>query len=248
MSFSRLNGIVAASALLVVLRNIVLVGALDRVHIIYVGLLIRAIMIVFGLLRLAISTVEHVTSVMAQDENSGVAYAQARVSNNWRNPMERTATLAGFFAAHAVWCVLDGETLIPMLAIQRPDGKQEMHRLAAERLEDGVARGHDWLENNPESVPRAVLIYDGFITLPSGKIDALLVEARKYEPQALSFKMAIPYRHAQSPEGFAVHRPKFLELDGDESQVTALAQALFDGIEQHEKGAEVWNAYLDESV
>ena len=120
--------------------------------------------------------------------------------------------------------------------------------MATDRLEDSVTKGRDWLETNHLGATRAVLIYDGFITLPSGKVDALLVEAREYGPQALSFKMAIPYRHAQSPEGFAVHRPKFLELDADQSQVTALAQAFFDGVEQHEKGAEVWNSHLDESV
>jgi hypothetical protein len=162
--------------------------------------------------------------------------------------MQQTAILAGFFAAHAVWSVSDGETLVPMLAIERPDGSREMRRLVTDRVEEAVDRGHDWLENNPESVQRAVLIYDGYITLPSGKIDALLVEARKYQPQVQSFAIAVPYRHADSPAGFAVHRPKLIALDGDPLQSRAIVEAFFEGVDQHEKGAEVWDAYLDESV
>jgi hypothetical protein len=55
--------------------------------------------------------------------------------------MERAVELAGFFAAHAVWSVADGETLIPLLAFQRTDGKQEFRRIEAEQLEDAVAQG-----------------------------------------------------------------------------------------------------------
>lgn len=33
--------------------------------------------------------------------------------------MIETATLAGFWAAHGIWRVSDGETLIPMLGDQR---------------------------------------------------------------------------------------------------------------------------------
>jgi hypothetical protein len=162
--------------------------------------------------------------------------------------MQQTAALAGFFAAHAVWSVSDGETLVPMLALEKPDGSQEMHRLVTDRLEDAVARGHDWLETNHLSAARAVLIYDGYITLTSGKIDALLVEARKHGTQAQSFTIAVPYRHANSPAGFAVHRPKLIALDGDPMQSRAIVEAFFEGVDRHEKGAEVWDAYLDESM
>jgi hypothetical protein len=162
--------------------------------------------------------------------------------------MQPTATLAGFFAAHAVWCVSDGETLVPMFAVEKQDGSQEMHRLVTDRLEDGVAMGRDWLETNHHSATRAALIYDGYITMPSGKIDALLVEARKYEPQVQLFAIAVPYRHADSPAGFAVHRPKLIEINGDESQARTIVEAFFEGVDRHEKGAEVWDVYLDESL
>jgi hypothetical protein len=123
-----------------------------------------------------------------------------------------------------------------------------MHRMVADTFEEGVARGQEWLESNHLGATRAVLIYDGYITLPSGKLDALLVEGRAYGPPVQSFVVAVPYRHAHSPAGFAVHRTKLLEATGDDEQATALMQAFFDGAGQHEQGYEVWSARLDESV
>jgi hypothetical protein len=82
--------------------------------------------------------------------------------------MQRTAELAGMIAAHAVWCVSEGETL--------------------------------------------------------------------------------PYRHASGEGGFAVHRPKFLSYAGTpEPPFGAIGEAFFRGVEGHERGAEVWEAHLDES-
>ena len=39
--------------------------------------------------------------------------------------MEKLAELMGFFAAHAIWCVADGETLIPIFAYEQNGGKQQ---------------------------------------------------------------------------------------------------------------------------
>jgi hypothetical protein len=79
------------------------------------------------------------------------------------------AELAGFFAAHAVWCICEGETLIPILASKSSDGTQEFLRIEDENLEAAVARGKVWLEENPESVTCPVLIYDGFIAIAAGE-------------------------------------------------------------------------------
>jgi hypothetical protein len=162
--------------------------------------------------------------------------------------MESTAELAGFFAAHAVWSVSDGSTLVPILAFEKPDGSRMMHRLVSDELQESVARGREWLEKNPEASSRAVLIYDGFVTLETGKTDALLVEAHLFGPEEQSFVMAIPYRHAESPAGFAVHRPKFLSFEGVEPDPAALGTAFFRGVGQHVKASKVWSEHLDESL
>jgi hypothetical protein len=162
--------------------------------------------------------------------------------------MDAAIELAGFFAAHAVWSVCEGETLIPILAFQLPDGKQAFRRVEGDQLEDAVASGKDWLKDNPKQVSFAVLIYDAFVTLPAGRTDALLIEVHAYGPPGSRIEMAVPYRHADSTRGFAVHKPKFLAADGFDADFVRLGEAFFLGVSQHEKGAEVWNTRLDEAV
>jgi hypothetical protein len=157
------------------------------------------------------------------------------------------AKLAGFFAAHAVWCISDGETLVPLVGFEGSDGSQQMYRFATKYLQDGVSQGKEWLARNPESARRAVLVYDGFITLSSGKTDALIIEAMEFEAARTELMMAVPYRHANSPNGFAVHRLKFLSIKGHEQAFDLLSEEFFRGVDQHEKGAAVWNANVDQS-
>jgi hypothetical protein len=161
--------------------------------------------------------------------------------------METVSEMAGLFAAHAVWSVSDGEILIPIVAYESLDGNRQMIRLVTDRVEEGVARGMEWMAKNPERVSRAVLIYDGFITLKSGKTDALIVTARDYTLGISEVTLAVPYRSKNDPNGFAVHRPKFLGFKGEEPDFQKLGEALWRGIAKHEKGAEAWNSHLDES-
>ncbi len=161
---------------------------------------------------------------------------------------EEAVELAGFFAAHAVWCVCEGETLIPILAFRKRDGEQRFQRLEGGQLEDAVARGQQWLADNPERLACAVVAYDGFITLASGKTDALVLEVRAYEPPAGGLCIVVPYRHAGASSKFAVHRPKFLDTPRPAAEIRALAEAFWRGVGKHEKGSAVWNEHLDETV
>jgi hypothetical protein len=61
-------------------------------------------------------------------------------------------------------------------------------------------------------------------------------------------KMAVPYRPESAPEGFAVYRPKFIEVIGvDKPDYAALGEAFFAGVDSHEPAAAVWNAHLDQT-
>ena len=71
--------------------------------------------------------------------------------------------LAGFFAAHAVWSVEDGETLVPIYAYYK-DGQRHMEHVEAERFEDAVRIGQEALAANTANATSAVLIYDGYLT------------------------------------------------------------------------------------
>ena len=159
--------------------------------------------------------------------------------------IEVAAELAGHFVAHAVWCVAEGETLVPILALQKRTGEQQFRRLEGEALQVEVARGQDWLTTNPESVEIATLIYDGFVTLESGKTDALIAEIRDFGSEPASLRIVIPYRHAR--DGFAVHRPKFLDYDGD-ADWSLLGEAFFRGVDKHEHGSVIWNKALDQTL
>lgn len=159
--------------------------------------------------------------------------------------------LAGFFAAHAVWSVSDGETLVPLVGFTLPDGSTSMARFAAEDLTVAVDQGRQWLATNPQKATQAALIVDGFIPLPSGKTDALIIEAVQFDPSGTresAFTLALPYRPFSDPRGFAVYRPKFAGYEGPKPDFDAIAEAFFKGPEQHENGAKVWNDHLDESI
>jgi hypothetical protein len=84
-------------------------------------------------------------------------------------------------------------------------------------------------------------------TPADGKTDALLIEARRYEPGVWGLMMAVPYRNAADPAGFAVYRPKFPEVVGPAPDYSLLAEAFFRSIDRHERGAAVWNAHIDQS-
>lgn len=163
--------------------------------------------------------------------------------------MEGTAKLAGFFAAHGIWSVSDGGPLIPMLCYETADGERGMDRLVADDLAEAVQLGQEALHNNTRSAVRAALVCDAFLNLDTGRTDALVIEAIAYGPEGGSLTLAVPYRPHDSADGFAVHRPKFIELTGvAESDHEAIGEAFFDGVDSHEEAAAVWNAHLDPSI
>lgn len=162
--------------------------------------------------------------------------------------LDSTATLAGFFAAHAVWSLAEGEQLTPLYAWLAEGTLRELKRVEGETLEESVRTGQQWLAENPEAAKEAVLIYDGYMTTASGKLHAIIIEARNYQEPAGEFTMAIPYRAAKHAKGFAVHRPKFVDLADAADVVLGLSTAFFKGVNEHRLGAPVWKQHLDDSV
>ena len=162
--------------------------------------------------------------------------------------MDAAAKLAGYFTAHAIWCVSDGETLIPLLGFETADGTRQMHRFMTEKFEQGVQEGKDRLASNSDGAVRSVLVYDGYITLGTRKLDALFADIRDYGFPSRSLLMAIPYRPASSPEGLAVHRPKFLSFTGPELDHQKIGEAFFQGVHSHAKATPIWTKHLDESL
>ncbi len=160
--------------------------------------------------------------------------------------MISAAELGGFFAAHAIWCVSDGEPLVTMLAHGKAGGPPAMERLVGE-LPQMVEQGRAKLASNAWGADDAALLFDGFIHLPGGKVDAILVELRAYAAPAARATWAVPYTPGAG-DAFRVHRPKLVEWSGcgGFEQRDAI-EAFWRGVGRHEKGNAVWSAHLDES-
>jgi hypothetical protein len=154
--------------------------------------------------------------------------------------------LAGFFLAHAVWSVSEGETLVPILALER-DRKRSFHRIENERYEDAVTQGKEWLAENPEDAERAVLVFDGYFTLDSHRKDALVAEIVDYGQTPEKLRIILPYRHANAKDGFAVYRPKIDRDDLNDADLRLIAEALWRGVDSHAQGSAVWSKYLDQT-
>lgn len=154
---------------------------------------------------------------------------------------------AGFFAAHAIWCVSDGATLIPMLAYTTKGNQRKMERFAHDNLAAAVECGKGKLQSIEMNANDAVLLYDGRITVRDQKLDAIIIEMRAYLSPDSAVVMAVPYT-PKSDGHFRVHKPKLLAWHQCEDfDRTSAMEAFFRGVAAHEKGAEIWNTCLDES-
>ena len=155
--------------------------------------------------------------------------------------------LAGFIAAHAIWCVSDADGLVPMVAFTTGDGQRRLERLVFDDTGAAVEHGRKRLEDDPFSANAGVLAYDGRITTEGGKLDAIVLELRSYFFPWARATIAVPYTPASSG-AFRVHRPKLVEWERCEDfDPDAAFGAFFQGVDAHERGAEVWASALDES-
>jgi len=161
--------------------------------------------------------------------------------------MITASELAGFIAAHAIWCVSETDGLIPMVAFATKDGQRKLERLVSEDAGKAVELGRKWLEDDAFSANDGVLAYDGRITNEGVKLDAIILEMRSYAFPWAKAALAVPYTPANSGR-FAVHRPKLIEWhECDEFDMNAAFEAFFLGVDSHEKGAAVWNSVIDQS-
>jgi hypothetical protein len=161
--------------------------------------------------------------------------------------MITASELAGFIAAHAIWCVSDADGLIPMVAFTTEDGQRKLERLVFEDAATAVEHGRRRLEEDPFSANDGVLAYDGRIALESGKLDAILVEMRSYGFPWAKATITVPYTPRSSGR-FRVHKPKLVEWhECEDFDLDAAFEAFFQGVAAHKPGAKVWDEAFDES-
>lgn len=159
--------------------------------------------------------------------------------------MQDVCKMAGRLAAHAVLSVSDGELLIPIYGYLSRDGQTHMVRVMSDTAEEAMQEGQQMYAGNRYDAAGGFWAVDGFITLPDvGKVDALLINICTYAEPAQELRMAIPYRHADSSEGFAVFKPKLVGLSNlHKGDLQALMDAFYRGRDEHGEAAPVWKAH-----
>ena len=147
--------------------------------------------------------------------------------------------LAGFFLAHALWCVHDDDELVPLGGYLK-DHRRGLVRFAGSEGRAALARARSWYGRNPEGADQAAIVLDGRITLPDGtQTDALICDAIAYAAGP-SGSVFLPYTPASPGHAFRVRPPKLqpaltlLDHAGD------FGRAVMRGLSGHAEGARVF--------
>lgn len=153
---------------------------------------------------------------------------------------------AGFLLAHALWGASEGGgPHAAVLSFERA-GERELLRLSPEQVEAGATFGQEWLATNPEAVPWAVLVYDGYVELPQGRRDALVLQAVTYGPPRAAVHLVLPFRPPEAPGGFGAGRPRVVHLEGvEQAALPQLLAALGRGLQTHQRGLEAMTKGFD---
>ena len=155
---------------------------------------------------------------------------------------------AGFAAAQVVCCLFDRIPFLPLAFSRRAPNRKSVSILPGGSPEVIAARRQEWLEANVENADEAVVAIDGYVTLPPGaRKDAIILDLRAYRAPGFQMRMAVPYRPHRDPEGFAVHRPKFIVAALEGYDRAAMNRAFFRGVFSHEYGGRIWKQCSDQS-
>jgi hypothetical protein len=161
--------------------------------------------------------------------------------------MDPSLELAGIAAAQAVCCLFDRVPLVPLAFSRRAAGPPTVTLLSGGTPERMTAESRQWLDMNMDQADEAVVLFDGYITIPEGRKDAIILELRSYGDRVRHMRMAVPYRPHHDPRGFAVHRPKFIVATPEGHDMSALRESFFRGVAIHKVGRQIWDACVDES-
>jgi hypothetical protein len=199
---------------------------------------------------------QRVTEPLARPEGDPAPMA---VPAAWKEALDA----AGALAAWGIAAVASGAAASPVAMLPSPDGERLLldfstfgHAYMEAAVQDGLKR----LQRNPDGVPWQALYYDGFVNLPAGRRDALVVELRVYEPEqksllalfkgrpparaSLLLAMAIPYRSANSAGRFASHAPRMVECSYAGPELPAMLDAFYRGI--YSAGRFQWDRHYAE--
>lgn len=163
--------------------------------------------------------------------------------------MQATANvmeMAGYCAAHAIWRICDGETLMPLVGYLYADNSRSMERLAMPVAE--LVQGNGRLIDLAPNQQGAVLIKDGRLQSrhrSAAGNDCLILDIRFAGAAQCRLQYAVPYRSSHHELGFAVHSPVLSDCLGfDAEQVEVLGEFFFKGLASHEQGGATWHGHF----
>jgi len=161
--------------------------------------------------------------------------------------LHRLGMLAGSQVAWACRSTLEtGGGLAPELNQETAEGQHLITSLLFMPPDEAFASAKHRLDEPEPNVVGTVFTYDGYINLPRFRTDALVVEARWHTPDARA-TLAVPYRDADKPGGFALFTLRVLESSFAEGYLPVFEAAFFAGIETF-KPPGLWAArFLDEN-
>jgi hypothetical protein len=153
--------------------------------------------------------------------------------------MKDFAEFCGFFAAHGVWQLEGGESVVPILALQKA-GERGLERFAADEYEKAVEAAHTRLAEARTQSDHQVLVFDGYFTDEHTRSEALFVEGHTqpggHEPALM---VAIPYR--RFPDGLLVSDVQVLQRP--EGDLNEFMDAFFAGAKSHQEGWAFWSQH-----
>lgn len=169
------------------------------------------------------------------------------------NPALHASFMGGQFASRALSTYVVQGSQCPPVVTYGPDASVMMDLSFMDRPQEA---GQRMLDDNAENKPFAVMALDGYANLPTGRLDALIVDLRCYAtaalPSACPMKLIInlPYRPASDPDGLAVFAPFVLNTTADGSDLDDLLDAFYLGLSSQSFPATpfgpafTWEAYL----
>lgn len=160
--------------------------------------------------------------------------------------MKETAQLAGFIAAQALLRVSSGKSLAPLVVFENGDGTSRFIVVEEASPEQAAHKGERILRANAGGAARGVMAIDAYLNLPPGRTDAVFLQACQFVPDARQMVLAVPYRHASKPGGFAIHRPRIIVFDEQQIPEAEVIAAFFRGVDRHETGGPFWQKYYED--
>jgi hypothetical protein len=159
--------------------------------------------------------------------------------------MYRCIELAGFAAAQMVCCLFDRQPFVPLAFSRRAPDARTVSIVPGGSPDEIAAQSKRWLDANVDDADEAVIAVDGYVTIPTGRKDAIILELRSYRGPVFQMRLAVPYRPHHDPAGFAIYRPKFIVAAVDGHDIPALTETFFSGVFSHETGGRIWKACAD---